>query len=447
MQSMSGWARLWAAVSAALALMLVLVIAMAGVGTDRSAADSAGGGAGEAEAVAVEVTLTEFAIEPAELVVPADVPVTLTITNSGSVPHNYVVDGVASSELVPAGATTTLELEPLAEGEYRTLCTEAGHQPAGMEGTLVAGVGAAATAAGEHAADDPDMTPEEMAAVMEDLRGFPAATEGKGNQPLEPEIDADGTKVFRLTAQDVEWETEPGKSFPAMAFNGQIPGPRIDVDLGDNVRIELTNEMAMPTGMHLHGLIVPNEMDGVPGITQRSIMPGETFDYEFEVRNAGSHMYHSHFDAAVQVPSGLLGAFVVYDPSGEEDVDIEVDQDLVMVLNDGPLGYTLNGKSFPATEPIVAQLGERIRIRYMNEGLVAHPMHLHGMPQLVIADDGWPVPNPYYADNIFIAPGDRVDVIVEATEPGTWAYHCHILTHAEGPEGMFGMVTALIVEP
>jgi FtsP/CotA-like multicopper oxidase with cupredoxin domain len=116
-----------------------------------------------------------------------------------------------------------------------------------------------------------------------------------------------------------------------------------------------------------------------------------------------------------------------------------------MILNDGPLGFTLNGKGFPATEPIVATRGQTIRVRYMNEGLQIHPMHLHGIRQLVIAKDGYPLPAPHFEDTVLVAPGERIDVLVEATELGVWAYHCHILTHAEGPEGMFGMVTALIV--
>ena len=105
-----------------------------------------------------------------------------------------------------------------------------------------------------------------------------------------------------------------------------------------------------------------------------------------------------------------------------------------MILNDGPLGFTLNGKGFPATEPIVAKQGDVIRVRYMNEGLQIHPMHLHGIPQQVIAKDGYPLPDPHYEDTVLVAAGERVDVLIDATELGVWAFHCHILTHAEGPE-------------
>jgi len=122
------------------------------------------------------------------------------------------------------------------------------------------------------------------------------------------------------------------------------------------------------------------------------------------------------------------------------------DIDYTMVLNDGLHGYTLNGKGFPATEPIVAKLGQKVRLRFMNEGMMIHPMHLHGMHMTVIAKDGWDQPAPWKCDTLNIAPGERWDVIVNCNNPGTWAFHCHILPHAESDHGMFGMVTALIVQ-
>jgi manganese oxidase len=118
----------------------------------------------------------------------------------------------------------------------------------------------------------------------------------------------------------------------------------------------------------------------------------------------------------------------------------------VMILNDGMHGYTLNGKGFPATEPVKAKKGQRVRIRFMNEGMMIHPMHLHGMHMTVIAKDGWAQPAPWKCDTLNIAPGERWDVIVSCNNPGVWAFHCHILPHAESDHGMFGMVTALIVE-
>ena len=157
-------------------------------------------------------------------------------------------------------------------------------------------------------------------------------------------------------------------------------------------------------------------------------------------------MYHSHDHAEHQVPDGLSGAFLV----GDEPVPagVTVSQQVPMVLNDaGVIGLSLNGKSFPATAPIVAKLGDWVEVNYFNEGLQIHPMHLHGLAQLVIAQDGYPVPTPYKVDTLTVAPGQRFTVLIHADQLGVWAYHCHILNHAEGDQGMFGMVTAFIVQP
>jgi FtsP/CotA-like multicopper oxidase with cupredoxin domain len=121
-----------------------------------------------------------------------------------------------------------------------------------------------------------------------------------------------------------------------------------------------------------------------------------------------------------------------------------------MMLNDaGVIGLSLNGKSFPATAPIVAKAGETVMIHYLNEGQQVHPMHLHGVLQQVIAKDGNPLREPYLADTVLVSPGERYTVLVRpsAEEAGVWAYHCHILNHAEHDDGMmFGMVTALVVQ-
>ena len=275
------------------------------------------------------------------------------------------------------------------------------------------------------------------------IKAFPARTEGKGNQLLQPRIEK-GVKVYDLTAKVVPWEVEPGRRVEAWTYNGVVPAPQIRVREGDRVRVVLRNELPESTAIHFHGLELPNDQDGVPFITQPPVKPGQTYTYEFTVPNAGSHMYHSHHNSAKQVGLGLLGAFIV-EPKRPAAIE-KVDVDHVMILNDGAHGYTFNGKSFPATEPIVARLGQKLRIRYMNEGMMIHPMHLHGMHQTVIAKDGWMQPAPWKCDTLNIAPGERWDVIVDCTNPGTWAFHCHILPHAESDHGMFGMVTALVVE-
>jgi FtsP/CotA-like multicopper oxidase with cupredoxin domain len=184
-------------------------------------------------------------------------------------------------------------------------------------------------------------------------------------------------------------------------------------------------------------------MDGVPFLTQPPIKPGATFTYEFTAKPFGSHMYHSHHNAAEQVTKGLLGPFII-EPK-DKSKEPQYDSDYVVILNDANLGFTINGKGFPATAPIFAKKGEKVRIRFMNEGLMIHPWHLHGMAMLVFAQDGYPLPQPYYQDTINIAPGQRMDVLVDCQEPGAWAFHCHILTHAESAHGMFGMVSALVI--
>ena len=275
------------------------------------------------------------------------------------------------------------------------------------------------------------------------VKAFPAKTAGKGNQPLAPRLDK-GVKVFEVTARKIQWETEPGKMVEAWAYNDQVPGPQIRVREGDRVRLIVRNELPESTCVHFHGVEVPNDQDGVPFITQPPIKPGQSYTYEFTATNPGSHMYHSHHNAAKQVGLGLLGAFII-EPKVKRAIE-KVDVDYVMVLNDGMHGYTLNGKGFPATEPVVAKLGQKVRIRFMNEGMMIHPMHLHGIHMTVIDKDGWPQPAPWKCDTLNIAPGERWDVIVNCTNPGVWAFHCHILPHAESEHGMFGMVTALIIQ-
>lgn len=275
------------------------------------------------------------------------------------------------------------------------------------------------------------------------VKEFPAATKVKGGQLMQPRMD-NGVKVFELTAREIQWEVTPGKMVKAWAYNDMVPGPEIRVKEGDRVRVILKNELPESTVIHFHGLELPIAMDGVPFITQPPIKPNASFTYEFVVPNSGSHMYHSHHNAAKQVSMGLLGAFVVA-PKKPRAIE-RVDVDYVMVLNDGAQGYTLNGKGFPATEPIMAKLGQKVRIRFMNEGMMIHPMHLHGMHMTVIDKDGWPQPAPWKCDTLNIAPGERWDVIVNCNNPGTWAFHCHVLPHAETEHGMYGMVTALIVQ-
>jgi manganese oxidase len=202
--------------------------------------------------------------------------------------------------------------------------------------------------------------------------------------------------------------------------------------------------MDQSTAIHWHGLDIPFDQDGVPYLTQDPIPPGTSYTYEFTVNNYGSHMYHSHHNSTEQVVGGLLGAFIV-DPADPAE-EPAYDKEYIYILNDSILGFTINGRSFPYTQPLTAKVGERVRIRFMNEGLMIHPMHLHGMPMQIVAKDGYVLTAPFWCDTINIAPGERYDAIIPVRAAGIWALHCHILSHVEGRNGMFGMVTPFVVE-
>jgi FtsP/CotA-like multicopper oxidase with cupredoxin domain len=429
------------AVASVLLLTLIYAVVAAQSGSPTSASPAPSNGATPSNGAPIgTITISAFdlAFDPATVAVAHAGAYTVTLHNTGALAHDLTfADGtkIAAEGGQMATATVTIPAAGLT-----FICSVPGHADAGMRGEVNVAAEGSASSSPAAALSAEQLRDADAARTAQ----FPAKTDGKGNQILEPTILEDGTKQWEITASVIRWETEPGTVLEAYAYNGTVPGPQLHAEVGDRVRVILHNELTEPTTIHFHGQLVPNAMDGVPVITQPAVMPGESFTYEFTVRNAGSHMYHSHFMAEHQVPMGLLGAFIVTDPTATDEPAADIDY--TMILNDGPLGFTLNGKGFPATEPIVATLGQTVRIRYMNEGLQVHPMHLHGIPQLVIARDGYLLPDPHYEDTVLVAPGQRIDVLVNATELGVWALHCHILTHAEGPNGMFGMVTALIVQ-
>lgn len=280
--------------------------------------------------------------------------------------------------------------------------------------------------------------PEMDAAHMFDLKPTP----GQGALPAPMRLDGQ-VKVFELTASQFDWEVSPGVHVQAMGFNQMVPGPTLHVTEGDRVRIIVHNELPEPTSVHWHGLNVPFAMDGVAGLTQPPIMKGESFTYEFTATPAGTHWYHSHFDSTKQVSMGMYGTFIV-DPKVADPA--KYNRDYVIMLNDSGIGLTLNGKAFPSTVPLLVKQGERVRIRYINAGQMMHPMHLHGHTVQIIARDGYPLKDPEDRDIVTVAPGETVDIAFVADNPGTWALHCHILSHAENEHGMIGMTTVLKYE-
>ena len=275
----------------------------------------------------------------------------------------------------------------------------------------------------------------------------------QGNQPLQPaRIDPDGAKVFELTVDEIEWQIDAvNPPVKALGYNKMWPGPILRVTEGDKVRITFTNNMAEPTGVHFHGIEFADfTMDGVPFVTQLPFATGESFTYEFTATPAGSHMYHSHHNATDQVGRGLLGAFIVEPRRAAESYARKygVTQEVVFIHNDAVGGFTINGHGFPATTPIVAKVGDKVLIRFMNEGTMTHPWHTHGFRMNVVARDGAPLGSAgFKADTLGVNPGERWDAIIDCDRPGVWAFHCHILPHVEGADGMFGMVTALAILP
>jgi FtsP/CotA-like multicopper oxidase with cupredoxin domain len=265
--------------------------------------------------------------------------------------------------------------------------------------------------------------------------------------PLTPKTE-NGVKVFELTIEEMNQAIDEMKPpVAALGYNGQWPGPTIRVTEGDRVRATFTNKLRETTGVHFHGVEFADFFqDGVPFVTQKPFAPGESYTYEFTADRPGSLMYHSHHNATDQVGRGLLGAFIV-DPKKPTAAD-KVDRDYVWISNDSLGGFTINGHGFPAVVPVLAAVGERVRIRFMNEGIMMHPWHLHGNRMRIVARDGYPLGSAEFdCDTLGVNPGERYDAIVTARTPGVWAFHCHILPHVEGASGMFGMVSTLIVVP
>jgi len=449
---------MWAKTFVALMLIAVatstLVLGVVGVVAIANQDGGSGSASGGASGTVVQVQLTEFAVTMSpDTVPPGDV--TFQVFNNGSVDHNFKITELgAETAMLKPGAGEELIVEGMDAGTYNILCSVPGHDAAGMKAVFNVAEGAVVDPGANMATS---MTWQQMDKLMEEVAlKFPAKTEGTGNGELEYTMSEDGYKVFDLVAKIIKWEVEPGKFVDGWSYNGQIPAPIIRVNTGDKVRINLKNDLPESTSLHLHGIRVPNAADGVDPYTQKAITPGSSFTYEFTALEPSVGMYHSHHNAQVQVPNGLAGALLIDDwksiamrAAGNrvQDADGRAESEVVMVLNDsGTIGLSLNGKSFPATTPYTLKVNESMVVHYYNEGNMTHPMHLHQPAGLVVAHDGKVLESPFWADTLNVAPGERWTVVYTALDPGVWAWHCHILTHAETPEGMRYMVTALIVE-
>jgi manganese oxidase len=255
----------------------------------------------------------------------------------------------------------------------------------------------------------------------------------------------DGVLVGHLTVSAFEHEFAPGLRGTVWGYNGRTPGPLLEATEGDRVRIFVTNRLPEPTTVHWHGFILPAGMDGVSGLTQRPIPPGQTFKYEFTIRDPGTYMYHSHHDEMTQIALGCVGMFVVHPRIARGP---RVDRDFVLMSHEWRLDpgtgrpdpnemvdfnlFTFNGKAFPATEPMLAGVGERVRIRLGNlSPMTSHPIHLHGHHFQVVGSDGGAIaPQARHPDTTVIVPVGSTRVIeFECIEPGDWAMHCHMTHH------------------
>jgi FtsP/CotA-like multicopper oxidase with cupredoxin domain len=316
-------------------------------------------------------------------------------------------------------------------------------------------------------------------AVNEDLMKLPLKTP-EDRKPLEF-VMKDGIKQFELTVEDIRWEYKKGEFVHAWAYNGQIPGPEIRVEEGEKIRILVKNNIDYEEGttIHWHGIRLPeNDMDGVPGLDQYPIKPGETFVYEYTAKNAGTHFYHSHgsshLDVAMQDDMGLTGPLTVL-PKNKMDIrhPFKYDREYIYMLDEWSVAadgennavhmlsedgehvhgaeggheynvFTMNGRAFPDTEPLMVKEGERILVRLINSGSKEiHPMHTHGHAFKVIAMDGNIVPRAAQLtmDVITLHPGERRDIVIVADNPGVWLFHCHDTHHAAG-----GMVMPFFYE-
>ena len=265
-----------------------------------------------------------------------------------------------------------------------------------------------------------------------------------------PFVKKDGVKIFHLVAEPIRHQFAPGLDVEAWGYNGSTPGPLIEAVVGDRVRIYVTNKLPEPTTVHWHGVILPNGMDGVAGLTQDFIQPGKTFKYEFTFSKAGTFMYHPHFDEMTQIALGMVGMIVVHpkEPPArrvrdfslmihEWKVPIGASRPDPLAMNDFNI-LTFNSKAFPATSPLAVEIGDLVRIRIGNLGpMDHHPIHLHGYSFEVVETDGGAIPKERrWPETTTLVPvgADRVIEFV-ADNPGDWALHCHMTHHTMNQMG------------
>jgi FtsP/CotA-like multicopper oxidase with cupredoxin domain len=321
-----------------------------------------------------------------------------------------------------------------------------------LTGAGVAMVGAAAVSKAG-AASLPEAPLQESAATMPPL----APPNGRPYNPVVtlngwtlPWRMKDGVKEFHLMAEPVLRELAPGMTAHLWGYNGQSPGPTIEVVEGDRVRIFVTNKLPEHTSMHWHGQILPSGMDGVTGLSQPGIAPGKTFVYEFVAKHAGTFMYHPHADEMNQMAMGMMGFWVTHPKDPRQHA---VDRDFVLLLSSydiDPGSYTprtntmtefnlwaFNSRVFPGIDPMVVRKDERVRIRVGNLTMTNHPIHLHGHRfEVTGTDGGWVPPTARWPEvTTDVAVGQMRAIEFVADNPGDWAFHCHKSHHTMNAMG------------
>jgi FtsP/CotA-like multicopper oxidase with cupredoxin domain len=250
-----------------------------------------------------------------------------------------------------------------------------------------------------------------------------------------------GVKVFDLVAEPVKRDFLPGRTVDVWGYNGSMPGPTIEVNEGDRVRIRFRNALPEATTVHWHGLEVPIDMDGVPAISQPLVEPGGTFTYEFTLHQNGTFFYHSHM--AMQQMLGMIGMFIIhprsaYRPAVQKDFGLILQGWAILPNNTVPNTLamefnllTMNGKVGPAISPLLVKLGERVRIRFVNLGMDHHPMHLHGNQFVVTGTEGGRVQESLWhpMNTVIVGVAQARNVEFDANRVGDWMLHCHLPHH------------------
>ena len=266
----------------------------------------------------------------------------------------------------------------------------------------------------------------------------PVVTTDVGDLPYE--MDGD-TKVFRLTAHVFKQQIAPQKTIDVWGFNGSAPGPTIQVTQGDKVRVIFKNELPEPSSLHWHGFEDRIGYDGMPGISQEPVKPGESFTYNFLIQQEGTYFYHSHM--AMQELAGMLGAFIMhpkapYRPHCDKDFVIHLQEYAVLANSTTPNTMMmefnwllLNGKAGPATTPLIVRQGDRVRIRFVNLGMDHHPMHIHGHTFYTTGTEGGRIPETAWwpGNTVLVGVAQARDIEFVADNPGDWMLHCHLPHH------------------